>query len=170
MRRRTGCQRCDLSIAGFFSVLVDFALQIQPLGETGLQSAIGQVIHIPASSSETDHIRVRGYAYDSHGSAIASVQVCTVFDSPALSQEEVLSRATADHWIPVTSESHEREWLEASLYNRDVDRQGEDGKIWSWTLFQVDVPVRKEWKGKELAFICRAKTVDGQTQETLGQW
>jgi hypothetical protein len=51
-----------------------------------------------------------------------------------------------------------------------VEKQGEEGKVWSWTLFSIDVPVHKAWKGKELALICKARTVDGSTQESLGQW
>lgn len=125
--------------------------QLPPMQETGLQSSITKV------EQTGSDIEVQGYALDGSGAPIASVEVCLVEDATGETPQEDLVKVSLSTGT----------WHKASL---EQEHKANSAKVWSWTLFEARIPVKEEWKGAQLAALCRAKTKDGREQESLTEW
>lgn len=123
--------------------------RVPPLEEFGIQCVVG----VPADGDVLDvgGSKVKGYASTGDGKGIRKVEVAVLVldaDSQNLERHELVDRAES-----------EGDWQEAKLLRNE---EGGDtpkvagGLIWSWTLWEIEVDVKEEWKGKEVAFICRA--------------
>lgn len=119
--------------------------------ETGLQSSITKV------EQSVNEIIVHGYALDGSGAPIATVEVCLVEDATGETPQEDLVKASLSTGT----------WHTASL---EQENKANSAKVWSWTLFEARIPVKEQWKGRQVAALCRAKTQDGREQESLTEW
>jgi sulfite oxidase len=123
--------------------------ETEPLQATGLQSAVLTCVQ------EGERVQARGYALDGGGSPIERVEVCAVLDSEGLEERALIES------------SKEAEWIAATLTQEAKDKEE---KVWSWTTWEASLAVQTEWRGKEIAVLCRATTADGTRQEAVTPW
>lgn len=90
--------------------------------------------------------------------------MCTLLlvDGPETSQEDIVSKAVASG-----------NWTDAELDQETRQDGAKSHKVWSWTLWRVEVksPLEEHsGDNSNVVFVCRAVATDGQEQEKTTEW